>query len=188
MLKALMSFALALGVASSAVAAGTKTETATSLDTHSYNIRINPLSLLFGVINADFDIKLSPRFTFGPSLAFATRSSGTTKLTAFGVGVRGNVYLGNDAITDSWYLGPVAGMYFTKTTQGANEGSASAFNIGTVIGYNWVWPSGFNIMLGGGAQYISLPSSVTASNGTVITTPGLSGILPMLDFTLGYTF
>lgn len=152
------------------------------------NVRINPLSILLGIINTDYDIRVSEHITFGPSIGFATRSSSTVTTTGFDVGVRANFYLTGKAISDSWYASPAAGVIFLTSKSGGSSASTTALNAGVTFGYHWVWDSGFNLTLGLGVAYYAVDKNQRATDGSVIVLPAYSGTLPRLDFTLGFAF
>lgn len=175
--------ALAWGVSAQSATSTTKIEEKTM------NIRVNPLAIVFGVINADADFRVGEKMTIGPSLSFATSSAGTIKATGFGASARMNYYLTGDAISDSWYVSPDVGLLFLSVSDGgANSGSATAFVGGATAGYHWVWGSGFNLMLGFGAGFYTAPKTVVASSGTSLATPSFTGVLPRLDLGIGYAF
>lgn len=150
------------------------------------NVRINPLSILLGVIHADMDFRVANRVTFGPALGFASRTSSSVIATGLNLGVRANFYLTGDAISDSWYVSSSAGVLFLTSKSGASEARSNALNLGFTAGYQWVFASGFNVMLGLGAVYYAIDKKQTATDGSVISVPSYSGTLPRLDFTVGF--
>jgi hypothetical protein len=49
--------------------------------------------------------------------------------------------------------------------------------------------SGFNMTLGGGLSYFSMPATtLTGPGGTTVTLSSFSGISPLLEFSLGFAF
>lgn len=160
------------------------------------NVRVSPLSMLVGYINAEVDFGLGENFTLGPSLGYWSLSSGVLKLSATNIGVRGNYYLSGKRISDGWFLGPTLtylSVSLKETILGVEyTASSSAFAIGAVFGYQWVWESGFNMNLAVGGGYYSTGSTtvLTSASGATKTenTPGISGTVPALEFTLGYAF
>lgn len=147
------------------------------------NIRVNPLGLVFGLINADIDFKVADAITVGPSLMFWSLAG----ITAFGGGARGNYYFNGQAFTDSFYLGAHAEYALVTYKTSLGNSSAGVFGAGALAGYHWVWDGGFNIMLGGGIGYYAGSSTVTI-NGQTASVTGLNGVSPALEFTLGWAF
>ena len=164
---------------------------AAEIDT--FNLQLNPLGLFFGVLNADFDIKILPGMTLGPSIAYVNTSDLLLNEKGGAYGIRSNIYLNGVAYTDSWYVGPFIKYFSFNVSSTSLTGStvvASGLEAGALAGYKWHWSS-FNIGLGLGPVFYttSNPVSVTDSSGTTVTYDaplhgfGLGG-----EFTLGWTF
>ena len=155
---------------------------ATSFANHTMNVRVDPLSLLFGAANVGADFAVSDQWTLGGGVSYSSYKSGDTKASAFGVEGRAQFFF-NQVFSDSWYLAP----YFTYA-QGTGESTTvsdvtvSVTQIGAIIGYMWIWEN-FNIQLGGGFRHISIDADSNAS-----TFDDLSGVIPALEFNLGYAF
>ena len=168
-----------------------KTVYASASSAHSFNLRMDPLSLLLGVANVDMDFKLSKSITLGPTLAYLSNSIGTTTYTAYSVGVRMNFYPGGEALEESgWYIGPSVKYVSAKAEVGTKSASLSGGALTTVGGYHWMWDS-FNLMLGGGFVATSFPNKVTVkdSNGTQEeVSVGAIGTGASLEATLGFAF
>ncbi|HVJ64811.1 MAG TPA: hypothetical protein VM901_06120 [Bdellovibrionota bacterium] len=152
------------------------------------NVRINPVGFLIGFLNADLDFKLSETFTLGPSLGLINLSSGDTSLDAFAFGVRANLFLNGTAFTNSWYFGPSVTFGWAKLKTNSDEASTSLTSIKAIFGYQWVWPSGFNLAVAAGPQYLFLPKQVKNEAGNEIDTKVARGILPSGEFTVGFVF
>jgi len=181
-MKRLVSYCL-IGVTAVAVFAGS-----TFAADRAANVRVNPLGLLIGTLGAEIDIGVGESVTVGPAVSLMSLTAGTTSVNAFSFGVRANFYLGGPRFTDGWFVGPSA-IYAPMTiTVGDATGSANAFAIGAVAGYQWVWDSGFNINLAGGAAYYTAAADVTLDDDTSIAMPGFSGVGPALEFSLGWAF
>ncbi|MCM2322987.1 MAG: DUF3575 domain-containing protein, partial [Oligoflexia bacterium] len=130
-----------------------------------YNVRVNPLGLLFGSANAALDIGVSDSITVGPmaSLMSATTTVGTTttKTTIFGVGAGVNFFLGQNRFTDAWVFSPFA-QYISASV---DSESAGALAVGADMGYQWFWENGVNLGLGLGVGYYSLDAELFAISG-----------------------
>lgn len=152
------------------------------------NVRVNPLGLAFGIIGAEVDFKVGESMTVGPSLGILSTSLGTTSLNAYQIGARANFYLSGPAISDGWFAAPYASFLPMTIKSGNASASWSSFSAGALFGYQWVWESGFNMDVGLGASYYSTASSVTADDGSSLSVPGFSGILPAFEWSVGYAF
>ncbi len=151
------------------------------------NVRVNPLGLMTGTLGAEVDIGIGESFTAGPTASLVSVTVGSTSVSAFSFGVRSNFYLGGPRFTDGWFVGPSV-LYAPMTISlGGASGTASAFAVGAVAGYQWVWDSGFNINLAGGAAYYASAADITLEDGTSVAVP-LSGTLPAFEFSLGWAF
>lgn len=152
-----------------------------------FNLRIDPLSFLIGFFNATFDVGVSDRISVGPQLGFWNFSLGDTKLTAFTAGVRANFFLTGPRFVDGWYVGPYFSYVHSSVSNASDSVSINAYSIGALMGYLWVWPSGFNMGLGFGGSYNNVPSQVVIS-GSTTSTPGLTGVRAAIEWTMGMTF
>lgn len=149
---------------------------------HMGNIRVNPLGLLFGSFNVGADFAVSDQFTLGGGGSYSSLSSGSTKASAFGIEARAQ-YFFDKVFTDDWYLAP----FFAYSSGTGEDGINSDIDVtvtsfGAAIGYMWIWDN-FNIQFGGGLQSLSIDADSNATNFT-----SLDGVLPYLEFTLGYAF
>ncbi|MBL7714387.1 MAG: DUF3575 domain-containing protein [Bdellovibrionales bacterium] len=143
------------------------------------NISTNPLALAFGSINVNADFKMSEKMTLGPSFAYSSYTSGSSKATGIGVGANLGLYLSNNAFSDSWVFN--LGIDYANASNSSTSASVSGLAFGGTIGYGWFWDGGFNIGLGVGAQYITFDFGK-------IGLGSISGVLPRLLFTIGYAF
>lgn len=141
------------------------------------NITVNPLGLLLGAANVGVEFKLTDSVALGPQLAFAKVSSGINDATGLGAGVKADFYLSSSTFSDSWVLSPSVNYFrFTNNSQ-----TASGLSLAAIIGYSWFWPSGFNMNLGFGIQYLTLDF-------TDLGLASVSGTLPAGNFSLGWAF
>lgn len=133
------------------------------------NLVTNPLGLAFGVFNVRGDFNLGA-FTLGPEIVFGSNSG----QSIFNVGARFNLFFNGEANTQGWLLG-------SSLAYASSEG-LSAFAITALAEYLWMWDGGFNIGLGAGIAYYSFDAD------RVVSGFAFDGILPALEFTLGYAF
>lgn len=147
------------------------------------NLTVNPLGLALGSANMNADFAVTESLTVGPSLSYSSyKSTGvtatSTTATAYGMGVNVNWFMGNKALTDSWFLNPF--FMYAKATSNLNT-SASGTTFGANIGYWWFWESGINLGLGLGVQQLNIDLSS-------IGLGGISGTLPSAILQFGYSF
>jgi len=165
------------------------------------NLQINPLGLIFGELDMNLDFGVTSSITVGPTFSALNASvddgqGDVVSIKSISYGVRSNFCLSGTRFRDSWYLSPA--FYYMPATvnQTVSGDSFSAtlhiFELRALVGYQWVWNSGFNIKLGGGIAYYSVGNSVVVTNsaGTSQTAqvPTFSGLMPALEFGLGWVF
>lgn len=153
----------------------------------SANVRINPFVWLIGFFNADIDIGLSESFTLGPSLGYLSASSGDVSLGAYTIGARANLFVSGTRFSDGFYLGPYVSMAVASVELGDDKTDLRSTTVGSYFGYGWYWPSGFNMHLGLGAQYVGMPESVEF-DGVDTEVPSIQGFGPTMEFSMGYAF
>lgn len=68
-----------------------------------------------------------------------------------------------------------------------DSAEATLFTLGLTMGYFWRW-STFNIHLAGGIQKLSVSDLKTDSASTSQDVNDLEGLLPKIDFQLGWAF
>jgi len=69
---------------------------------------------------------------------------------------------------------------FVTAESSKSDATAFMFNGRAMLGYNWVWHSGFTLGLNAGIQYFHM--------GLEDADISLNGVLPALDFNLGFVF
>jgi hypothetical protein len=119
--------------------------------------------------------------------SYYSLSAGSTDTTAFGIGVgtqifpSGYLYQGFFVYPSLQYASATAksdgSMYGGSTT----EATATLMGIAALLGYQWDWRP-FSLRLGGGVGYYG----VAAESGDAEV--ALSGVMPLLDASLGFTF
>lgn len=158
-------------------------------EAQSVNVRIDPLTMLVGVLNAEVDFKVSKAWTVGPTISYFRFNVGHSSVSASGLGVRGNYFFNGNVFTDSWYFGPFF-KYATAEAEYKSTGSsakASGTGLGALVGYHWSWTT-FNMQLGGGIVNYSIPDAEITDNGDRVEYGGISGTGVALEFSIGWKF
>ncbi len=151
-------------------------ETLVPVSGKTMNISVNPLGLVLGSANIQFDYKLAQSFTLGGRLSYAKYSSSTVTATSTGLGAVG-IYYFKGALLDG-FRGLFGFDYISATGNGASISGTSFSLLG---GYGWFWPGGFNMSLEGGIRQINL-------NFSGLGLGSYSGSGAALAFNLGYAF
>ncbi len=186
-----------------ALVASSSFDTAFASETsNTINPYINPLGLVTLSNGLGINFKVHDRFALGPAIGFFPKrtikddkSNSEADVSALFVGVRGNFNLTGVSLNESgWYLGPEIGFVNISIEEKTDKSTVKIpiISIGTNFGYHWVWNSGFNLALGLGARYLSIPSSATYDSGpregTKVDLGNLSAIVPVLELSLGFAF
>lgn len=165
----------------------------TSFAGSTLNIKTAPIYDAVGISNIEIDIKVSEKFTVGPSYSGFNYEHSNTDLDADFFGIRANYYF-DKALSSGWLIGLSAsfgdftiseidnGITFSTTT------STRIYSL--LLSRQSMWDS-FNITYGLGVSYFSLPSTITAVEGVdllEINTSFISGIVPNLELTFGWKF
>jgi hypothetical protein len=149
---------------------------------HEYraSITANPAAFLLGYFDVGADVKIAPQVTIGAYVNFASYTVGvgssSSSITAFGGGGRAHFYLSGGALQDGWFVSPFAGVLPVRSF----SSTLTVLDVGGIIGYQWVYSSGFTQSLGLGAQYISVSENRTDSY--------LRGTIPALEYKIGIAF
>jgi hypothetical protein len=69
------------------------------------------------------------------------------------------------------------------SSSGDVAATANGYGFATTVGYQWTYVSGFSLRLGGGFAYVTVEGG-----GPSTSTVRVSGLLPALDASLGWTF
>jgi hypothetical protein len=160
-----------------------------------FNLRTTPVSDAFGIVNIDLDYAVSKNITLGPTLTYFDYevSDITFESTMFGVRLN---YFFNEALAGGMFasFGGSFGNFDISEVNTSNSlrySSSSSVRIYTaLLGYQAMWDN-FNITFGGGASYISLPETVLGVNEIdtfSIDTSTLSGVVPNVELTMGWSF
>lgn len=149
------------------------------------HLEINPLPYFLGRIDVHYNFLVHNKITIGPMATFFNQlSSGATWLGG-AFGVKGTIFLIDDAYKAGWYFSPGIGYrLITNITTIAGNASGNAVEFYGIIGYFFPIKNNFTLRIGGGAGINFLPSMKTTSSASTITLPD-NGFFPMLDFSIG---
>jgi len=155
-------------------------------------VKVNPLGLLFGNLNAGYEHVLSDKSSIEGGISYSSfdasfNGDADAKFTGIGAYVMYRAYLGKSKVAPRGiYLAPRIGYNSTSSTVDDVKGSVSLFSAGALFGHQWVWPkdgdSGFLLDLALGAAYYNASADENISN------IGLDGIGPAFRLAIGYAF
>jgi hypothetical protein len=157
-----------------------------SMNAQSY-IKINPLSLAFGVIGVDYEKVVSDKNSFQVGAGFISRGILGTNYTGFSVSGSYRFFISKDDAPKGLFVAPTVGASFVSFKfdsgiPGASTASSSytSLSIGGLVGYQWLFSDDqFSFELGVGPAYgIGLGEAGIGTLGI--------GVLPQLSLSLGY--
>ena len=148
-------------------------------DGHFLLIRANPVLLPVKIYEGDIGFAIFDFLSLGPAGFYGERSSTTSAQganvsvhsTVFAQGVRFNLHLAGDSISDGVYISAIAYTIPIKingvtTASGSTRymnysGSITGRAARGIIGYQWMWRLlGLNLSVGLGATHIYLPTEI----------------------------
>lgn len=155
-------------------------------------IKVNPLGLLFGNLNAGYELVLSESASIEAGLSYSSLNASfdgdpEAKFTGIGAYAMYRAYLSkNNEAPRGIYVAPQVGFNSTTAKAGDEKGSINLFYAGGLFGNQWVWPkdgdSGFLLDLAIGVSYYN------ASSDEGISGISLDGIGPAFRLAIGYAF
>lgn len=154
-------------------------------------IKLNPLGALFGSANLGFEHALNENSSVVILPSFGMLKSSGFKYTTYGIGAEYRFYF-KETAPKGTYVAPGASAQFgTAKVENSDGGedsktSISGISAKAVIGHQWIWSSGFVLDLNGGVQYVNF--NFKDKTGDFAGQNALSGILPALNFSIGYNF
>jgi hypothetical protein len=140
-------------------------------------IVINPLKF-FVFYNLSYYHALSNTVVIGGGVQMPTISS----LNGFGVNAEVRLHPSGKALR-GFYVAP--NVSYNHLTVDGSEGSASAFSVGALVGWQWFPGDDFAMGLGIGADYYMLSSS---EDDEVSSFSSYDGMAPALRFDIGYAW
>jgi hypothetical protein len=155
-------------------------------------IYIAPLSILTGTIGAELDLKVASAVNLNVGTAYTDSSlhsfdgSAGVDIAAWAIEV-GPQFFPLGRAFNQLYVYPralyVHGWGTDHDPAGASSATANGFGFATTVGYQWTYVSGFSLRLGAGFAYVTVEGSDDQAREARI-----SGLLPALDASLGWTF
>lgn len=163
------------------------------------NIRVSPLGLLIGYFNADFDIKVSPNWTIGPTASYWSFNFDSgyypngIRTEMWAIGARAN-WGQHGAFKNGLFFSPIF-QYRSAKASGVSINSGRTITaeaatpvITGLVGYQWFGQT-LNMSLGAGLSFGASSDKVTVTDGTQtveVTTSKTAGLA--IDFMIGYVF
>lgn len=155
------------------------------------SIKINPVSVVLG---GGSDLVYYERVVSGHSSVGVSAGYGEFKINPYKYNFTGGNafyrYYTQEALQGLFFSGSVGfGGGRTKYTLNKKEmrDSYNAFDVGALVGYQWLFKSGFTVDVYGGASYLSL-NYKEDRNMPKPNDAKASGIIPNLGVGLGYSF
>lgn len=143
-------------------------------------VLLNPLGLAFGLFNLEAGIGVGDSSSLNFMASYSSFEIDDSEVTAFGGGL-GVQFFPKGKLYHGWFIYPNLSVARAKATQGDLEAEATALGIGLLGGYQWDWRP-FTLRLGLGLGYY-----LGSASGDDISV-GFSGLSPLLDASLGFTF
>lgn len=142
-------------------------------------LKINPISLAFGNFNLSYQRALGKAHAVQIGANYWYRIFGSE---VSGLGIRGGYQFFLTTRTkdapEGFYIGPQ--VSFNSIKEKETNNSVTAYGVGVMLGYQWVWKSGLCLDLGVGPMY----QFASESN----TTTSYEGFLPNVTIALGFNF
>jgi len=140
-------------------------------------VSFNPLGMLFGIGSFTYEHSLSDSMALAISPSGFYFGFGDNKVYGAALGLGMAFFLDGNAPT-----GLRASIQVIPGYMGASKADEGVFSIGAtaLFGYTWVWRNGFTMGLSGGVQYLHFDLPKTDS--------ALAGVLPAIDWNLGFAF
>lgn len=162
----------------------------TAVSAQTMAVKINPLGLLLGNMNAGFEYVLNEKASVEGGLSYfnigaTVGSDNDARFTGFGAYAMYRIYFAKSLDAPrGLYAAPRATFGSTKNSD--SDLGVSTFSIGGLFGHQWVWPkegdAGFLLDLGIGVAYFN----ANADSG--VQDFGLDGIGPAFRLAIGYGF
>ncbi|MDX2055504.1 MAG: DUF3575 domain-containing protein [Polyangiaceae bacterium] len=150
-------------------------------------VYVNPVGLLFGLIDAEVDVTVSKNMAVVGEGSYWSFDVLGLKTTAWGLG-GGVRYFFGDEMYRGWYVSPVLQVAHSTASieddlLGEFSASATLAGVEATVGHQWHWKP-FTLRLGGGL----LAFQAVAKSGDETIKTELAGVSPVLDGALGLTF
>lgn len=149
-------------------------------------ITFDPVGLLGGAIPFTFRARLADHFSIG--ISGYDKFFNLTKKTVNGVGggLSAKFHLSSVAFNDGWYIKPEAMAGYWSIGDAPDVTHGYSVEPRLTVGYDWIWPSGFNLALGLGIKYIHFIGDQTKV--TDLSGFGFHEFFPNFDVGIGWAF
>lgn len=149
---------------------------------------VNPLSMVFLRPSVNFQLGVGDKIAlvFPLHVQFMVGSvssnSGSSSSNVFGVGggIGAKFFITGRAFEDSLYIQPIVEVGWL----GIDKQNFVTLSGSAIIGYGWVFDSGFSMNAGLGIQYVYINTKISSKNSTV----AFNGLFPDAEFSLGYSW
>lgn len=155
------------------------------------SVKVNPVSLVFGGGSdlVSYERAINEHSSIGVSAGYAKFTVNSYVYNYTGGNAFYRYY--TKEVLNGFYVSGSLGVGGGRTTYTSNNKSMkdnyTAFDIGALIGYQWLFSSGFTIDVNGGASYMSLSYKEDNKMPRPNNVKG-SAFLPTLGVGLGYSF
>jgi hypothetical protein len=125
-----------------------------SAQTKTNMLSTNPLGIIFGVFNLEYQKAIGPKNALGISAVYWNPPA--VDISVIGGAVSFNIY--SKKAFHGFFVKPAVNVGFASwkwvdINMVETDESGVSFGLGAVAGYRWLWNSGFSIGLGGGVSY-----------------------------------
>jgi hypothetical protein len=191
-MKKIVSLLLAVSLMSGGLVAAKKEEAYQGRRTMS--VMWNPLSLLTLTLSGSYGFAVGEKVALIVPLSLTYVSSGVSNeqssasVSLFGIesGLGVRFYFAGQAFADGFYIQPNFGIGWLRFGSSGSYNGSNALAIGgnALLGYSWVFDSGFTMNLAGGAGYAHSSVDTKSSAGAF----KIEGVRPALEFAIGYSW
>ncbi|WP_299884099.1 DUF3575 domain-containing protein [uncultured Lacinutrix sp.] len=147
-------------------------------------VKVNPIGLLYGSNLVAYELSLGEKTSGLIGANYSNyKFDGNNKNKSIGGELQFRYYLKESL---KGFYGGALGTYATGDTAfvGVKE-KFNSFGAGAILGYQWIWGSGFSLDINAGAEYISINYK---NKSAVNLARKDNGIIPVLGISLGYAF
>ncbi len=189
MKKIVVASVLALFVVQGAIAGNTAVSDTVKKDKN-MAVTWDPLSLIALTLSGSYGVGLTDKIALivplgityvGTSIKY-DNSKSSSYLLGIHTGLGARFYFSGGAFKDGFYIQPNFSFGWLKF----GDSGVNAISVGgnALLGYSWVWDSGFIMNLAGGVGYSHSSVDTDASAGAL----KIEGVLPALEFAIGYAW
>jgi hypothetical protein len=147
-------------------------------------VKVNPIGILYGSNLVAYELSLGEKTSGLIGANYSNyKLDGNNKNKSIGGELQFRYYLKESL---KGLYGGALGTYATGETAfiGVKE-KFNSFGAGAIVGYQWIWGSGFSLDLNAGIEHISI--NYKNSSASKLTSKD-NGIIPVLGISFGYAF